>query len=74
VTGVRPCHPVRLFVELAVETGGGGGSEDVMEQADFAVIKLPTQKIQGIPKCHIREERDDIKADQNVVRLNLESA
>jgi len=68
---VKPWQ-LRLFVELAVETEEGG-SDDIVEQSDV-LIKLPAEKIKGIPIQHPREDRYDIKADQDVIRLDLESA
>jgi len=45
----------------------------VVEQCDIAIIKLPTQKVQGIPNWHLCEERDDVKGDYNIIQLDLES-
>jgi hypothetical protein len=60
-----------LFAKLTIETEEQT-SADVVEQFDFGFIKLLTQKIRWIPKCHPHEKWDDTKADMSVIWLNLE--
>jgi len=42
----------------------------MMEQPDVTIMKLLTQKIQRIPNQHPCEDRNDINADQDVIRFD----
>jgi hypothetical protein len=54
-----------LLVELAIEAEKGG-SQDMVEKSQNRLIKVLAKKVQGLLNGHHGEERNDIKADEDV--------
>jgi hypothetical protein len=58
-----------LLVQLATEAEKGR-SQDMEEESQGRLIKVPAWEVQGLPNGHHGEETDNIKADEDALGVS----